>query len=374
MSLQSHRRNRVFISYSHQDSHWVERVRVHLKPLERDHDIDIWDDSRIRSGSRWRDEIRSAIDSSKVAVLVVSADFLASDFITSQELPALLEAAEKDGAVILPLIVSPSRFASSETLRAFQAINDPANPLIKMSRGDQEDVLVKLASEIEAALRLETAMREHLAPAVIDELRRAPLQLDLNPQRTRVTILQSEVRGFTTLSESMAADELGHYLHSYLTAMTEIVFELKGTLDRYVGNALTAYWGAPIAYDDSAARACDAALKMLRRVEELNPMLLDSGMPPLRVSIAITTGEVIVGNIGSAQRFQYSILGEALEILSRLIYVNDQFRNDILLTEFTHQEIHREFETKMLAEQMRVKGKVAPIAVYALVGRRVGEH
>lgn len=374
MNSQSQRRNRVFISYSHQDSLWVERIRVHLRPLERDHYIDIWDDSRIRSGSRWRDEIRSAIDSSKVAVLVVSADFLASDFITGQELPVLLEAAEKDGAVILPLIVSPSRFASTGSLSLFQAINDPANPLIKMSKGDQEEVLVKLATEIESALRLETAMREYLAPAVIDELRKAPGQLNLNPHFRKVTILQSEVRGFTRLSESLAADKLGTYLHSYLTAMTEIVFELKGTLDRYVGYTLTAYWGAPIAYDDAATKACDAALKMLKKVEELNPVLLKSGMPPLRVSIVITTGEVLVGNVGSAQRFQYSILGEALEILSRLIYVNDQFRNDILITEFTHQEIQTEFETRMLAEQMAVKGKASPIAVYALIGRRLVEH
>src|SRR5437773_6404795 len=104
------KRTKVFISYSHRDNEWLERLRVHLRPLARDFALDIWDDTQIQAGAKWRDEIERAIQCSKVGLLIITADFLASDFIADNELPPLLEAAQKDGAVIMSLIVSPSRF------------------------------------------------------------------------------------------------------------------------------------------------------------------------------------------------------------------------------------------------------------------------
>ncbi len=147
------KRTTVFISYSHEDILWLERLRVHLKPLERDYALDIWDDREIQAGSKWFEEIERAIQSAKVALLIVSADFLASDFIASNELPPLLEAAKKDGAVIMPLIVSPSRFKSIKNLCQFKAINDPSRPLVNMAKGEQEEMLVKVSEEIEVLFR-----------------------------------------------------------------------------------------------------------------------------------------------------------------------------------------------------------------------------
>ena len=147
------KRTKVFISYSHQDTDWLNRLRVHLKPLVRDYALDIWDDTQIKPGERWLDEIERAIQSAKVALLVVSADFLASDFIANNELPPLLEAAKKDGAVIMSLIVSPSRFTSTESLSQFQAVNDPSSPLLNLTRGEQEKILVRVSEEIDAVFR-----------------------------------------------------------------------------------------------------------------------------------------------------------------------------------------------------------------------------
>lgn len=152
MSAQSHTRTKVFISYSHRDAEWLQRLRVHLKPLERERRIEIWDDTRIQSGSKWREEIRRAIAATKVAVLLVSADFLASDFIAADELPPLLSAAEEEGAAILPVILSPSRFERTSSLAQFQSVNNPSKPLIGLSRVEQEAVLVKVGETIEASL------------------------------------------------------------------------------------------------------------------------------------------------------------------------------------------------------------------------------
>ena len=142
----------VFISYSHKDKRWLDRLRVHLKQLEDKGVIDPWDDTRIKTGEKWRDEIKRAIVSAKVAVLLISADFLASDFISKNELPPLLAAEQTRGLIILPVIVSPSRFAQTESLSSFQAINPSLKPLNGITKSKQEELFVKLTLEIEAAL------------------------------------------------------------------------------------------------------------------------------------------------------------------------------------------------------------------------------
>jgi TIR domain len=145
------KRTRVFISYSHEDAEWLERLQKHLRPLEREGAF-IWDDTRIKAGAQWREEIRDALAETKVAILLVSADFLASEFIVTNELPPLLRAAEEDGATILPVIISPCRFTRMESLSRFQAVNDPAKPLVQMRRGNREKVLDQVARAVEDAL------------------------------------------------------------------------------------------------------------------------------------------------------------------------------------------------------------------------------
>ena len=139
---------RVFISYSHADKTWLDRLRVHLRPLSRDHDIDIWEDTRIRPGSKWRQDIRTAVENAHAAVLMVSADFLASEFIHSDELPPLLKAAEEEGSLILPIIVAPCLYLRTPELSQFQCVNDPARPLVVADKGEQEQTFVRVAEAI----------------------------------------------------------------------------------------------------------------------------------------------------------------------------------------------------------------------------------
>ncbi|HJQ33438.1 MAG TPA: toll/interleukin-1 receptor domain-containing protein [Pyrinomonadaceae bacterium] len=163
-------RTKVFISYSHKDAKWVERFRVHLKPLEREGAVERWDDAMLKPGLKWRDEIRKGIEAAKVAVLFVSADFLASDFIMTNELPPLMAAADEDGAVIIPVIVSPSRFEQTPELSRFQTLkeNPPHKPLSNMSRSSQENVFVKLTEAIEAALHGDPVRSQSRAYMVLD--------------------------------------------------------------------------------------------------------------------------------------------------------------------------------------------------------------
>jgi hypothetical protein len=146
------KRVRIFVSYSHRDARWLDRLRVHLKPLEREGLIDLWDDTRIRAGSLWREQVDAALDSARVAVLLISGDFLASDFIADNELPPLLEAADRDGCRIMPLLVQPSLFEQTQLSR-FQAVNRDGSALGELPAADQEKILVRLAKEIAALVK-----------------------------------------------------------------------------------------------------------------------------------------------------------------------------------------------------------------------------
>lgn len=152
MVSQLHNRTKIFISYSHQDKSWLDRLLLHLKILERDYDADIWADARIRPGSKWKDELRAALQSAEIAILLISADFLGSDFILTDELPPLLTAADKRGVDILLLIISSSGYSRIEALSRFQAFND-ATPLISLDKGGQEQVFDRVAGHIATLLQ-----------------------------------------------------------------------------------------------------------------------------------------------------------------------------------------------------------------------------
>jgi WD40 repeat protein len=144
-------RDSAFISYSHKDRALLEQFQAHLKPLIRDHNLRVWDDTNIKPGDTWKAEIERALASARVAVLLISHNFLASDFIHGEELPRLLKAAKNEGARILPVILSPSVF-SLTPLSQFQTVNDPARPLIAMKNYEQEEVWASLAIEVYQAL------------------------------------------------------------------------------------------------------------------------------------------------------------------------------------------------------------------------------
>jgi len=146
------KRHTVFVSYAHRDKRHLERLVVHLKPLEHAGLIDVWNDKRLIPGATWRHEIETAISSAKLAILLISADFLASEFITSNELPRLLRSARRGALTVLPVIVGASRFLGTSELAVFQAANDPARPLSVLPVAERERVWSRLAETVEARL------------------------------------------------------------------------------------------------------------------------------------------------------------------------------------------------------------------------------
>lgn len=141
----------VFVTYSHRDSRHLERLRVHLRPLERDLAIDLWDDTRLNAGDCWREQIAKAIENAHIGILLVSADFLASDYISENELPPLLDAARERGLVVIPIVLGHCRLQSIPVLSDIQAVNDPIRPIATLPVAEREKIWVKVAERVEAA-------------------------------------------------------------------------------------------------------------------------------------------------------------------------------------------------------------------------------
>lgn len=144
-----HEKKTVFISYSHIDIEYLERLKIHLRPFEKKGLVDIWSDAKIKAGEKWKEQIEKALGRSVVAILLISADFLASDFIVDNELPPLLKSAERKGKIILPVVLKPCRFTRDENLSKFKSINDPKIPLSKMDENGREEIYVEISNYID---------------------------------------------------------------------------------------------------------------------------------------------------------------------------------------------------------------------------------
>ncbi|BEH16490.1 hypothetical protein MAALD49_38580 [Marinobacter shengliensis] len=146
-------RNQVFVSYSHRDSDYLARLKVHLRPFERQGLVELWSDSKIGPGDRWKREIAEAIDRAAAAVLLISADFLASDFVAENELPPLLSRAEEEGVKILPVVLKPCAFTDIEEISQFQSVNDPKRTVAELSEADSESLWYGVAAAVRDAIQ-----------------------------------------------------------------------------------------------------------------------------------------------------------------------------------------------------------------------------
>ena len=216
--------------------------------------------------------------------------------------------------------------------------------------------------------KVRTAFGQYLSPEVIRRLLVNPRLVE--PKKTDITVMFSDIRGFTSISEKLDAQELALFLNQYLSDMTRIVFSYHGTLDKYIGDAVMAFWGAPFEEEGHAARGCNAALEMMKRVRELQKEWEAQGKPSLEIGIGLNTGVASVGNMGSALRYGYTALGDAVNLSSRLEGLNKDYGTHIIVNETTYQGAKGDGFVFRELDLMRVKGKLQPVTIYQLMGRK----
>jgi adenylate cyclase len=211
---------------------------------------------------------------------------------------------------------------------------------------------------------------KYVAPEYVAKLAEDPSALHLEGRRAELTILFSDIRGFTSISERMQPTEVVGFLNDYLTEMAAIVKQSGGTLDKFIGDAVMAFWGEPVRLEDHAVRACDCALAMKGKMEEITARFEREGKPPIRIGIGINTADVVVGNIGSLEhKLDYTVIGDGVNLASRLEGQNKDFGTTIIVSEFTLARTGDRFAVRPLGE-VKVKGKERAVAIYELLGRR----
>src|SRR5258708_2898124 len=201
----------------------------------------------------------------------------------------------------------------------------------------------------------------------MSEVLRHPSKLQLGGARQEMTVLFSDIAGFTTISEKLPAEGLAHLLNKYLTAMTNIVYQYDGVLDKYIGDAVMAFWGAPVIEKRHAMLACQTALEMQETICKIRAAWQAEGIPDFDVRIGVNTGEMVVGNMGSQSRFDYTVIGDNVNLGSRLEGMNKEYGTKIIISESTYLHAKNGLIVRCL-DTVAVKGKTQGIVIYELRG------
>ena len=213
---------------------------------------------------------------------------------------------------------------------------------------------------------LRDAFSSYLSEDLMQELIKNPEALRLGGEKKELSILFSDIRSFTSISESMTPEELIKLLNRYFTPMTNAVLEKKGMLDKYIGDAVMAFFNAPVDVKDHPQKACECALTMIERLDALNEVFKQENLPQIHIGIGINTAEVIVGNMGSDTRFNYTVIGDGVNLASRVEGLTKNYGTPILVTEFTVENLDGRFLYRKI-EPVQVKGKEEPVLLYELM-------
>ena len=218
---------------------------------------------------------------------------------------------------------------------------------------------------------IELAFSRYLAPEIVREIGDHPDTLKLWWEKREITIFFSDIAGFTTISELLGAEKLFSILSEYLSEMTNILIANKGTLDKYIGDAVMGFFNAPLTIDNHAHHACITALEQQKAIKTLNEKWSLQGIPPIHARIGINTGEAIVGNIGSEDRFSYTAIGDSVNLAARLEWVNKEYGTFICVSESTYLQAKDQFSFREL-DTIKVKWKTKWVKIYELLGYKDG--
>jgi adenylate cyclase len=265
-----------------------------------------------------------------------------------------------------PLLLVPFALAEYVAFRQGWWLNFVVPSLFVLVPNVGLVALYRVLIEEREKRRVRGAFQQYVSPEVIRRLLDSPERV--RSRKTEITVMFSDIRGFTSIAESLDAQVLADLLNGYLTEMTRVLFRHQGTLDKYIGDALMAFWGAPFDEPGHARRACGGALDMMARLKELQQEWKAQSRPVLEIGIGINTGIASVGNMGSLLRYGYTAIGDAVNLASRLEGLNKEYGTRILLSEYTCRALPREEFLVRELDLIRVKGKEEPITLYELLG------
>ena len=208
---------------------------------------------------------------------------------------------------------------------------------------------------------------KYVSQEVLEEILREPSKVSLGGEEKEITVFFSDIRGFTTLSEKITPRELVEILNKYFTAMTGEIFKNKGVLDKFIGDAIMAFWGAPIDDPRQAENAILAAIGMTKKLEGLNKEFMEKWGVQINIGIGIYTGRAVVGNIGSELRFDYTVIGDTVNVAARLEGLNKEYKTQIIIGESTKNKAEDKFKFKALGS-VAVKGRAKPLNIFTPLG------
>jgi adenylate cyclase len=240
-------------------------------------------------------------------------------------------------------------------------------PLGTIAINQSAHTLYRLHTEERHKRAIRRAFQYYLHPAVVEQVAQHPEQLALGGHTAELTVLFSDIRGFSSFAEGLAPEALVQLLNDYFSAMTQAVFQHQGMVDKYIGDAIMAVYGAPVATPEHAYLACCTALQMLALLPPLQAQWQARSLPIIDVGIGIHTGEMVVGNMGSTTRFNYTVMGDAVNLGARLEGANKTFGTHILISDTTWEHVHERLATREL-DVICVKGKAQPTRIYELLG------
>lgn len=225
----------------------------------------------------------------------------------------------------------------------------------------------KYFTEEKKKKQLKGTFQKYVSPEIVNEILKDPSKLELGGIKQEMTVFFSDVRGFTTISEKLDPRALSDLLNHYLTPMTAIIFKNAGTLDKYMGDAIMAFFGAPISSKHHAADACRAALQQIDKLLELQKIYAERGLPMIDIGIGINTGDMSVGNMGSETVRNYTVMGDSVNLGSRLEGINKQYGTRIIISEFTQKHISADDFAFREIDWVKVKGKNEPVRIFELM-------
>lgn len=260
----------------------------------------------------------------------------------------------------------PDQTLLSKGTEQQRSVNLSVNTIADASDNSKVRGALVVMEDISDEKRLKSTMYRYMTQELAEEL----LRLDdtkLGGDRKDVSILFSDIRGYTALTESLEAEEVVGMLNEYFESMVEAIFQHKGTLDKYIGDAIMAVFGSPLPLIDHAWRAVQTSLEMRRRLEEFNARRIANGKKDIRIGIGINSDSVISGNIGSSKRMEFTAIGDGVNLGSRLESASKMYGCDIIISEHTYKPCADQVYVREL-DKIRVKGKTQPISIFELIG------